>query len=307
MNPDDYEFVSNFLQRASGLSLGSGKEYLVKSRLVPLAAALGFEDFNQLVSELRRGHDRRLSTAVTEAMTTNETSFFRDKTPFEDLKTNLIPALIKARSNIKKLKVWCAAASTGQEPYSFLMLLEEAFPELKQWSIELVATDIAQTMIDRSREGVYSQFEVQRGLPIQYLVKYFSQVSTGWQVKETLRQRVVWQQLNLLNGFDSLGPFDLVLCRNVLIYFEVPVKRDVLDRIAKRLHSDGFLLLGAAETVLGICDRFDRFKGCASAVYALRGPSTEKQVPTALQLKPQDSYAAPERLTPKPTVAARTT
>ncbi len=275
MKPEDYEFISTFLQRVSGLSLGSGKEYLVKSRLVPLAATLGFDDFNQLVNELRRGRDCRVSTAVTEAMTTNETSFFRDKTPFEDLKNTLIPALIASRSNVKKLRVWCAAASTGQEPYSMLLLLNETFPELKQWSVEIIATDIAQTMIDRSREGIYSQFEVQRGLPIQYLVKYFSQVPQGWQVKETLRQRIVWQKLNLIDRFDSLCPFDLVLCRNVLIYFEVPMKREILDRVAKLLRPDGYLLLGAAETVLGICERFDRYRGCPSAVYSLRGVGLE--------------------------------
>jgi len=278
MKPDDYEFISTFLQRVSGLSLGTGKEYLVKSRLAPLAVTLGFDDFNHLVNELRRGHDCRLSTAVTEAMTTNETSFFRDKTPFEDLKNTLLPALVTARSSVKKLRVWCAAASTGQEPYSLLMLLDESFPELKQWSVEIVATDIAQTMIDRSREGIYSQFEVQRGLPIQYLVKYFSQVSQGWQIKETLRQRIVWQKLNLLDRFDSLGPFDLVLCRNVLIYFEVPMKREILDRVARLLRPDGYLLLGAAETVLGICDRFDRYRGCASAAYSLRSVARETAV-----------------------------
>jgi chemotaxis protein methyltransferase CheR len=278
MKPDDYEFIATFLQRVSGLSLGSGKEYLVKSRLVPLAVTMGFDDFNHLLVELRRGRDCRLSTAVTEAMTTNETSFFRDKTPFEDLKNTLIPALVTARSSVKKLRVWCAAAATGQEPYSLLMMLNESFPELKQWTVEIVATDIAQTMIDRSREGIYSQFEVQRGLPIQYLVKYFSQVPQGWQIKEALRQRIVWQKLNLLDRFDSLGPFDLVLCRNVLIYFEVPMKRDILDRVAKLLRPDGYLLLGAAETVLGICDRFDRYRGCSSAVYSLRGVARESMV-----------------------------
>jgi len=281
MNPADYEFVSHFLQRASGLSTGAGQEYLVRSRLVQLAATLGFDDFDQLVSELRRGQDRQLSTAVTEAMTTNETSFFRDKTPFDDLKKTLIPGLIQARANLKKLRVWCAAAATGQEPYSLLMLLEEAFPELKQWSIELVATDIAQTMVDRAREGIYTQFEVQRGLPIQHLVKYFSQVPSGWQVKEALRQRIVWQRLNLLDAFESLGTFDLVLCRNVLIYFEVPVKRNVLDRIARQLRPDGFLVLGAAETVLGICERFERASICASAVYAVRCTAGANQVQSA--------------------------
>lgn len=271
MNPTDYEFVSSFLQQSSGLALGAGKEYLVKSRLIPLASTLGLDDLDHLVRELRGGRNHQLSTAVTEAMTTNETSFFRDKAPFEDLKKTLIPGLMKARSNLKKLRFWCAASSTGQEPYSLLMMLDEAFPELKQWSIEVVATDIAQTMIDRAREAIYTQFEVQRGLPIQFLVKYFTQVSGGWQVKESMRQKISWQKLNLLDRFDNLGPFDIVLCRNVLIYFEVPMKRDILERIARLVRPDGFLLLGAAETVLGICDRFERYRACQSAIYSLAG------------------------------------
>jgi chemotaxis protein methyltransferase CheR len=278
MNTADYEFVSAFLHQSSGLALGAGKEYLVESRLVPLAAVLGFDDFDHLVRELRRGQDRRLSVAVTEAMTTNETSFFRDKTPFEDMKAKLIPSLITARAANKKLRIWCAAAASGQEPYSLLMLLEESFPELKHWTIELVATDIAQTMIDRASQGIYSQFEVQRGLPIQYLMKYFSQVPEGWQVKELVRRRIVWQKLNLLDRFDNLGPFDLVLCRNVLIYFEVPMKQEILNRVAKVLRPDGYLLLGAAETVLGICDRFERFRPCASAVYAPQGVAASRLV-----------------------------
>lgn len=270
MNAADYDFLSTFLQRSSGLALGTGKEYLLESRLTPLAASLGLADFNHLVHELRHGRNRDLSTAVTEAMTTNETSFFRDKAPFEELRNSLIPALIKARSVTRKLRIWCAAAATGQEPYSLLMLLEESFPELRQWSIELVATDIAQSMIDRAREGIYSQFDVQRGLPIQYLVRYFTQIPQGWQVKDTLRQRIVWQKLNLLDRFDHLGPLDVVLCRNVLIYLDIPGKREILDRIARLVRPDGYLLLGAAETVLGISERFERLRPCTSAIYVPR-------------------------------------
>jgi chemotaxis protein methyltransferase CheR len=270
VNPVDYQFVSSFLQKTSGLALGPGKEYLIESRLVPLAMQLGLDDLDHLFRELRKGLDRQLATAVTEAMTTNETSFFRDKTPFEDMKATLLPALIQARSTAKKLRIWCAAASSGQEPYSLLMLLEESFPELKHWCVELVATDIANSMISRASQATYSQFEVQRGLPIQFLLKYFQQVPNGWQVKDSLRQRVSWQKLNLLDRFDSLGPFDLVLCRNVLIYFEIAMKRDILGRIASLLRADGYLLLGAAETVLGISEDFSRFSMCNSAVYAAR-------------------------------------
>lgn len=274
MSPADYDFVVNFLARSSGLSLGPDKVYLVESRLLPLAASLGYGGLDDLIAELRKGTNGPVSTAVTEAMTTNETSFFRDKTPFEDMKTTLIPSLIRARAHVKKLRCWCAAASTGQEPYSLLMLLEDSFPELRQWSVEIVATDIAKTMIDRCREGNYSQFEVQRGLPIQLLVKHFVQRPNGWQIQETLRRKINWSLLNLLDRFDQLGPFDLILCRNVLIYFDVPHKKDILERMARSLRPDGYLLLGAAETVLGICNQFDRFRACTSAVYAHRSTAS---------------------------------
>lgn len=279
MNPADYDFLSTLLLKTSGLALGAGKEYLLESRLIPLAATLGFADFNELLKELRRGSNRKVLTATMEAMTTNETSFFRDKAPFEELKNRLIPTLIQSRSAVKKLRIWCAAASTGQEPFSLLMLLDESFPELKNWSVEITATDIAQTMIDRCREGLFSQFEVQRGLPIQYLVKYFTQVPQGWQINESIRRRIDWRQLNLLDRFEGLGQFDIILCRNVLIYLDVATKRGVLERIARIIRPDGYLLLGAAETVLGICSSFERHRSCASAVYNLTPADSAVGVP----------------------------
>ncbi len=268
MKTADYDFLSTFLMKSSGLSLGPGKEYLLESRLVPLAQSLGLADFDGLVDELRRGADRRLSEAVTEAMTTNETLFFRDKTPFEDLKKTLLPALIEARQSVKKLRIWCAAASTGQEPYSLIMLLLDAFPQLASWTIDFVATDISQQMLDRAAEGLYTQFEVQRGLPVTHLVKYFDQDPKGWRIKPAVRQRVRLQKLNLLDNFSLLGAQDLIMCRNVLIYFDQVTKKNILDRMSRLLSPEGFLILGAAETVLGISDEFVRFRSCPSAVYA---------------------------------------
>lgn len=267
MNVEDYEFISGFLSQSSGLALGPGKEYLVEARLVPLAQSLGLADFNHLIRELRKGRDRQLSSAVTEAMTTNETSFFRDKTPFEELRERLIPALISARSAQRKLRIWCAAGSTGQEPYSIRMIIDDHFPALRDWAVEVIATDISQAMIDRAQEGVYTQFEVQRGLPIQLLVKHFEQVTNGWRIKEPLRRAVSWRKLNLIDDFSHLGHFDIVFCRNVLIYFDASTKRVILDRISRILRTDGFLLLGAAETVLGISDEFTRDRSCSAAIY----------------------------------------
>lgn len=267
MKPADYEFLSSFLMQKSGLALGSNKEYLLEARLIPVAQVWGLGDFERLVDELRRGKDQPLLTAVTEAMTTNETSFFRDKTPFDDLQATIIPALMRARGSTCRLRIWCAAASTGQEVFSLLMLLDESFPGLRNWTLDVIATDIAETMLNRCRDGLYSQFEVQRGLPIQLLLKYFNQVENGWQIKDAIRQRVKWQKLNLLDEFKNLGTFDLVLCRNVLIYFDHPTKKNILDRIHCAIRTDGYLILGAAETVLGINERFARFRACKSAVY----------------------------------------
>lgn len=269
MNTSDYEFLSGFLMNSSGLALGPGKEYLLESRLVPLAQSLGLADFDGLVSALRRGADKNLSQAVTEAMTTNETLFFRDKTPFDELKTILLPPLVQARQASRKLKIWCAASSTGQEPYSLAMLINEAFPSVVDWPVEITATDISQLMLERAGDAIYSQFEVQRGLPVQYLVKYFEQHPKGWRIKDKIRERVHFRKLNLLDNFSILGTFDVIFCRNVLIYFDQATKRGILERMAKMLAPDGYLVLGAAETVLGITEAFTRFRKCAAAVYTL--------------------------------------
>lgn len=268
MNPGDYEYLSNFLLGKSGLALGSGKEYLIEARLIPLAQSWGLANLEELVRELRGRKDERLHSAVVEAMTTNETSFFRDKTPFEEMKEMLLPELIAARRMVRQLRVWCAASSTGQEPYSFLMLIAESFPTLRDWRIEFVATDIDNTALARAESGVYTQFEVQRGLPIQLLMKYFEQVENGWRIKDEIRDRVSFRQLNLLDDFSRLGQFDIVFCRNVLIYFQNQTKRQILERIGKLLRPDGYLYLGAAETVLGITTAFERNKRYKSAVYA---------------------------------------
>ncbi len=274
MNPTDYEYLSNFLLGTSGLALGEGKEYLLEARLVPLAQSWDLENMDELIRALRKGTDKRLSSAVTDAMTTNETSFFRDKNPFEELKQRLLPSLVEARQTSRRLRIWCCACSTGQEPYSLAMLLEESFPHLRDWTIEIVCTDISQSILDRAQEGIYSQFEVQRGLPVQMLMKYFEQCETGWQIKAELRRRIQWHTTNLLDDFSRFGMFDLVFCRNVLIYFQVETKKDILNRVRKVIRNDGYLFLGAAETVLGICDAFERFKECKSAVYAPKAAVT---------------------------------
>lgn len=268
MDAADYQFLTQFVLQQSGLSLGSGKEYLFEARLTPVAQSWGLAGIPELVADLRKGNDR-LKSAVVEAMTTNETLFFRDKTPFDELRDRLLPALIDARQSVRRLRIWSAAASTGQESYSLAMMLKDSFPDVAaNWRIEIIGTDISTQALTRAQAGVYSQFEVQRGLPIQLLMKHFSQVSDGWRVADDLRRWIQFKKLNLLDPFQFLGQFDVIFCRNVLIYFENDLKKNILDRMARQLSGDGCLLLGAAESVIGVTDTFERLRDCRAAVYA---------------------------------------
>jgi chemotaxis protein methyltransferase CheR len=244
------------LKQRSGLVLSDDKQYLVESRLLPIARKAGFVHLSELVAALQRGDRDVLMTRVVEAMTTNETFFFRDKTPYENFRFTVMPALLSAREVVRTIRIWCAAASTGQEPYSLAMALKEGQPDLSGWRIEIVATDLSSEVLEKARAGVYSQFEVQRGLPIQLLVKYFTKVGDMWQIAPEIRAMVKFRQLNLLADFSALGSFDLVFCRNVLIYFDQETKIDLLNRLARITAGDGYLVLGAAETVVGLTDRF---------------------------------------------------
>ena len=255
MTPLDYEFLRKFLKERSGLDLSADKTYLVESRLLPLARKAGLAAIPDLVQKIKNG-DGKLATDVVEAMTTNETFFFRDKVPFDHLRDTILPGLIQARAARKSLRIWSAASSTGQEPYSIAMCLKEKGASLAGWRIEIVATDLSQEVLEKCKAGVYSQFEVQRGLPIQLLVKYFTQSGDIWQLNADVRSMVQFRQLNLLQDFSHLGTFDVIFCRNVLIYFDQSTKAVIFDRLAKCLESDGTLLLGAAETVVGITDAF---------------------------------------------------
>ena len=255
MTPLDFEYLRKFLKDQSGLDLALDKQYLVESRLTPLARKAGLSGISDLVQKMKSGAGA-LSVDVVEAMTTNETFFFRDKTPFEHLRDTVIPALVQARAARRSLRIWCAAGSTGQEPYSIAMCLKEYGPTLAGWRTEIVATDLSTEVLEKSRSGLYSQFEVQRGLPIQLLIKYFKQVGELWQINADIRAMVQHRQLNLLQDFSHLGTFDVVFCRNVLIYFDQETKVRIFTRLAKRMESDGFLALGAAETVVGLTDVF---------------------------------------------------
>jgi chemotaxis protein methyltransferase CheR len=255
VTPYDFDFIRKLLKQRSGLTLSAEKQYLVESRLMPLAQRTGLTDLAALTRKLRSG-DEALTVDVVEAMTTNETFFFRDKLPFEHFKTFIMPSLLATRARHKRVRIWCAAASTGQEPYSFAMMLKEMGRQVEDFRIEIVATDISQDVLEKAKSGIYSQFEVQRGLPIQMLIKYFKQDGEMWQIAPEIRAMVQFRPLNLLADFGRNGIFDLVVCRNVLIYFDQETKTEVIDRLARVIAPDGYLILGAAETTIGLSQGF---------------------------------------------------
>jgi chemotaxis protein methyltransferase CheR len=247
----DFQWLSEFLFRQAGMHLSGDKAYLLDSRLTPIARRRGLASLSALIAELQARPTEALRTEVTEAMMTHESFFFRDVRAFEALKTLINDRLRPARARTRKLRVWCAAASTGQEPYTIAMILSEQAQLWRDWSVEIIATDISAPALARARAGVYSQFEVQRGLPIDLLMKYFVQGEQGWEASHKLRSMVNYQQFNLLNAATGFGMFDLILCRNVCIYFDAPTKTKVLTSLSGQLADDGLLLLGASETILG--------------------------------------------------------
>ncbi|MBV8835299.1 MAG: protein-glutamate O-methyltransferase CheR [Alphaproteobacteria bacterium] len=255
MTPTDYDYLRKLLKDRSGLILSADKQYLVESRLTPLARKAGIATLADLVSKIKANNER-LTVEVVEAMTTNESFFYRDKVPFDHFKDAIMPSLLAARAKERRIRIWCAAASTGQEPYSLAMCLKEMKDKIAGWRVDIIGTDLSTEVLEKAKAGVYSQFEVQRGLPIQMLVKYFTQTGDTWQISPEIRAMVQYKPLNLLADFAHLGNFDVVFCRNVLIYFDQETKIGVLNRIARMLEGDGFLVLGAAETVVGLTEAF---------------------------------------------------
>ena len=261
MRPEDFQLISGILKERSGLVLTEDKVYLLESRLTPIARQKGMETLDDLIAEVRSRRQEELLNEITEAMTTNESFFFRDNTPFDHLRDKVLPELIQKRSTQRRLRIWCAAASTGQEPYSIAMILKEMETKLQGWTVEIVGTDLSNQVLDKARAGLYSQFEVQRGLPIKLLIKYFTQVGEMWQLSDELRRMVSYRPFNLLDSFSLLGSFDVIFCRNVLIYFDQKTKTEVLDRMRNQISDDGTLFLGAAETVLGVTEKFKPVAG----------------------------------------------
>ena len=258
MSSEDFQFFANFLRERSGISIDSSKAYLVEARMATLLKEDALGTLSSLVAALRQGGHRTLEDRVIDEMMTNETSFFRDIQPFRALQDYVIPALLERRENDRKLQIWSAACATGQEPYSIAILIKEHFPELADWTLSIVATDLSDSALQKAREGSYSQLEVNRGLPSDLLTKYFVQSGMRWQIKDEIRDMVEFRKMNLLDPINGLPPADIVFVRNVLIYFELDVKRESLARIREVMNPSSYLFLGGSETTLNIDDHLKR-------------------------------------------------
>lgn len=256
MGPEHFEFIRALLKDRTGLVVTREKMYLLEARLLPLARAHGCKTLEDLIDLCRVKRDESVAVAICEAMNTHESLFFRDNAPFELFKDSIVPELLERRAAHKSFRVWCAACSSGQEPYSLAMVLDEMSAKLQGWRADIVATDISHAVLKRAAEGLYTQFEVQRGLPVQHLVKHFTQEGENWRLSPRIRERVKFRHFNLLGNARALGAFDVVFCRNVLIYFDVPTKTQVMSSIADVLADDGVLFLGSAESTMGVTEKF---------------------------------------------------
>ncbi len=292
MSPDEFAFLAEHLHRRAGISLSDDKVYLFQTRLEPVAARHALGSIQGLITALKRDPIGSLSDDVIDAMTTNETLWFRDRTPFDVLAKEILPQMVHTRGKLSTVRIWSAAASTGQECYSLAILCEEVRATLGGPRIEIIGTDICRTALARAEKARYTQFEVQRGLPIAHLAKYFTKQGDDWVLSPAIRAMVKFQRFNLLDDFASLGRFDIIFCRNVLIYFDVATKQAIFTKMADQLANDGFLVLGSAETVIGITDRFAIMPNWRG-VYAKTQKSASLSLPLPIPTAPTAQARAP--------------
>jgi chemotaxis protein methyltransferase CheR len=252
--------LRGFVRARAGISMNADKEYLLKSRLEPHLKGWGIDSLERLATHLHIDPVGRVAKEVVAALTINETLWFRDGKPFDQLKSVIVPSVI-GRTTDRNLSIWSAACSTGQEAYSIAMVMQELRLMMPGWGYSVLGTDICDAVVARARIGSYSKFEIQRGLPVQRLVKSFNQTGEDWSIKQELKEHVTFQTMNLMQIPPHIGPFDVVFCRNVLIYFEVDVKAKVLAAIARRMRPNGYLILGSAETTLGVSSLFSTVPG----------------------------------------------
>jgi chemotaxis protein methyltransferase CheR len=270
IGPDDFGFIRDLVRRRSAIILDDGKEYLVTSRLSALARDEGFGSLDQLVHDLRTRPSNGLHRKVVQAMTTNETMFFRDVHPFDAIRDKILPELIERKADQRRLSIWCAASSTGQEPYSIAMMIRDQVPALTGWDVRIIATDFSSDVLERARAGVYSQLEVNRGLPVRYLVRHFTKLDLQWQISDEVRSMVDYRELNLIDPWVGIASMDLVLLRNVLIYFDVETKKSILGKVRSVMQPHGYLFLGGAETTLNLDDGFERVESGRAVAYRHR-------------------------------------
>ena len=271
LQQSDFDFVQKLVQQKAAIVLDNGKQYFVESRLTPLAQNTGHDTIEKLIQALKQNpHNSRLVEQMVEAITIHETSFFRDIHPFKCLKEVVMPTLLEKRASQHSLNLWCAACSSGQEPYTVTMLMRENFPQLQSWNVRFIATDISNQILNRAREGRFSQLEVNRGLPAPLLLKHFEKQGLEWQIKPQLRSSIEFRKLNLIDNWPPMPKMDVVFLRNVLIYFDVETKRRILGEVRKLLNPDGFLFLGAAEMPMSIDNAFERIDYPRSGCYKLR-------------------------------------
>ena len=269
----DFDYVRGIIRQHSAIALDDSKAYLAETRLVALAHREGVTTVSELVARLRADRGEDLRRKVVEAMTTNETSFFRDFLPFEILHRVLIPELIQRRARQRSLNIWSAACSTGQEPYSLAMLLRDHFPELHSWQTRILASDLSTEVLARARMGRFTQLEINHGVPAKLLVRYFRRQGLDWYVIDEISRMIDFQVINLIGSWPSMVPMDIILLRNVSIYFDAESKSQVLNRIARLLAPDGYLILGGSETTFFNNDSFERVELERSSIYRLKGPS----------------------------------
>lgn len=301
ISSDDFAFYQKYLHQKSGLSLTPDKVYLIESRLLPVAKKFKHPTLEDMTKVLKVGApDPKMVNEIIDAMTTNETLFFRDDRPFKYFKATLVPELSKAREAKKSLRIWSAAASTGQEAYSIAMTLLETLPNPDTWKIDLLGTDISDSALAQASKAEYTQFEIQRGMPIQLLMKYFKQEGQNWKINDKLRSMARFEKFNLLDPMEKFGQFDIIFIRNVLIYFDEATKKRILLGLTKRLAPDGYLFLGGSETALGICPELKINAGCPG-LYTLQPPGQNSSTFTSQQSKPIVSQAS------SPTMAIKAT
>lgn len=270
MNPSEIQLVCDLSLKRSGIVLDASKQYLIEARLGALAKSHALPSISALLAKLHQADRATYERDIVDAMTTNETSFFRDVHPFDAVKKMVLPDLLLQRATARKLTIWCAASSTGQEPYTLAMLLRENFPQLAKWDIKFIASDLSRDVLQRAKAGRYSQLEVNRGLPAAMLVKYFKKTGLEWEIKQEIRDMIDFRELNLLETWPLMPVFDLVFIRNVLIYFNNETKKKILGRIRGLMQPAGYLFLGGAETTLNLDDNFERMQADKSGCYRLR-------------------------------------